>query len=468
MASKNNNSDDNMITMKTRPFNKEAENSILGAILLNNDICNQAVELLRDGDDFFLSRSKIIFSTMVNLYNQGSTIDLITLGQELRQAGKFEMCGGATGISSLIDGVPRADNIKHWADIVKKLSSKRKIQDLCGNLLNQIDDGEELEEIVEAAESGIYSIGDSTRRTNGPQHIADIGARLTDFYEEKSANPSALIGLSTGYTDIDARTLGLTPGVTMIAARTSMGKTALAVNIACNVAIRGFGKVYYASLESGAEKIAQRVLASESRIDSYRMRQGRMTPDEWVAMSETLSKLAMTRFVIDDDPDVTPASLIARCRQFATQNGGIDLVIVDYLQMMVSEDNSEGHRDEVRRVSKGLVKLSRVLNVPVLALAQLSREVDKRPGHRPQKSDLSDSSALEKDADILMFILRDEEYVKTDKNKNKATIIFGKMRDGATENDVHMSYINKYTRFETAWRDPDDNSVYPGDMADDM
>jgi replicative DNA helicase len=442
---------DDLVLNKGLPSNIEAERSILGAILLNNDICYQAIELLKR-EDFFLDTHRRLFDKMILLTERSTPIDLITLSDELKRANEYEQIGGATYISELISGVPRTDTIEPYAKIIKSKARLRQLIKTSRQIaVSCYDEEDESDTIIEKAEQSIFELGEDTNRNNS-EHVAVVAARYTDFLQEKCADPSKLIGLSSGYQDIDTRTLGFTPGVSLIAARPSQGKTSLALNIACNVAFAG-GSVYFASVESAKEKLISRILAAESKIDSYRLRQGRMDRDEFGRILDTLGRLSVTRFEIDDSPDLTAEALISRCRQFAFQNGGLDLVLVDYIQLMLHEGRIENRREEVRKISKGLVKLSRLLKVPVIALAQLSREVDKRPGNRPQKSDLGECSALEADADVIMFILREEEYNRTDENRGKAKIIFGKNRDGATDEDIDMVYISQFTRFEAAYRE---------------
>lgn len=779
------------------PSEIEAERAVLGAVLLNPNILDQVVDLV-EPSELFLRSHQYILQAMLAMASMGQPIDLITMSSELRKQERFERVGGATYIARLIDGVPRTDTIKPYAKLIKEAALKRRLITTCSAITADIFDGDKpFAEIVQKAEEAVFALAESRRGNEGPEHIATTSARLIDYFEQKSADPAKLIGLGTGYEDLDRRTLGLTPGLTLIAARPSHGKaqpldaqvltktgwkrmgdlkldeelaspdgrpsfvegifpqgqkqvftvlfsdrrkteccaehlwrvyyrdweyprvfdtnelrirlcrqryrkrlwsesftgefghddelpvdpwllgallgdgglshggtpqfsnidselisrvrnvvrdddlalrynghttyrighifgrghgvnpltetlrelglmgchsyekfipaiyknanrlsrlellrglldtdgtvekyrsigycttserlaidvidlvrslggwvtcrekqptyvykgekkygriaydlrisypglsqlftlprklarlegefpkrdmrstfesiypsritetqcikvshpsglyvtddyivthnTSLATNIACNVAHNG-GSVYFASLESGAEKIAQRVLASESRIDSYRMRSSYMNREEWGRLADTLRALSITRFVIDDTPDITPEELGSRCRQYKSQNG-LDLLVVDYLQLMARRlMYTRRYRDlriAVQEVGSGLIGLSRMLDIPVLALAQLSREVDNRPGHRPQMSDLAESASLEMDSDLVIFLLREEKYKRTDQNQNIATVIFGKNRDGSTDEDISMAFIKNYTRFES-------------------
>lgn len=447
---------DDFVLEKGLPANTEAERSILGAILLNNDVCYQAIELLRR-EDFFLNNHRRIFDKMVALTEENSPIDLITLSDTLRRANEFENIGGATYIASLIDGVPRTDTIEHYAKIVKSKARLRKLirasRDIAMSCYDEEDDPDV---IIEKAEQKIFELSEGEAESNRARHVAIVSSELADFYEEKCSDRSRLIGLSTGYSDLDKRTSGLAPGVIVFAGRPGHCKTSSALNIACNVALAG-GGVYFASLESSAEELCQRILASLSRVDSTRMREGRMERDEWNSLLATLGKLAATNFVIDDTVD-NPESLLHRLRQFKVTNR-LDLVVVDYLQLMADRllsDEGRRFRDirtAVRYVMVQLVKIRKALKVPVIALAQLGRGVDTRPDHRPMLSDLMESSSIEQNSDLILFLIREELYNRTDENKSILKIIFGKFKDGQVAGDLDMAFIEKYTRMESLSRD---------------
>lgn len=443
--------------VKVLPHSEEAEKSILGAILLDNPIMDQALEHLQV-DALFFASHRMIYKKMQVLYNKALPIDFITLRDELRVAGELERVGGGTFIASLIDGVPKTSSIAGYITIVNEHALKRKLYSFANNIIARIEDGgENSEDLIEAVEREVYEIAERRRHGKGPRHVAAIAARLVDYYDQKARDPDALLGLSTGYDDLDRMTLGLTPGVTLLAARPSQGKSSLAINIACNVAKQG-KSVYYLSIESTAEQVVQRILASESRVDSYRMRKGTMLPEEWQRLEAVYQDLSITKFFVDDSTTISPEELTSRCRKYKAQYG-LDLVVVDYVQLMARrllyQRRYKDLRLAVQEVGAGLVALSREdhygLGVPVLALAQLNREVDQRSEHRPQLSDLAESASLEADSDIIMFLYR-EEWYKPGKNPGVATVIFGKQRDGCL-GEVDMAFIKNYTRFECLARD---------------
>lgn len=448
----NNNGNNNRI-----PASIETEKVILGSILLNNNLLYQAQEWLKVEEDFHIPRHRTIFNRMLSISEQQLPIDLITLSNELQKAGVFQQVGGAVFISELSDGVPRTDTIEPYLKILKSKSRLRRLRNAGLNIVSMVESEEDDSNIlIEKAESLIFEIAEEHKH-GGAEHVAVIASRLADYYEEKSQNPSKLIGLSTGYSDIDKRTSGLIPGLIIMAGRPGQGKTSVALNISCNVALAG-GSVYFCSPESSSNQIVQRILASTSRIDSQRMREGRMTKDEWKSLTDTLGLLATTRFVIDDSADITPEVLLSRARQYKITNG-LDLLVLDYIQLMArrligeKESRFMNLRAAVQYVSAYMVKISRILDVPVLGLAQLGREVDVRPGHHPLMSDLAESSSLEQDADLVIFLLREEKYEKTDENEGILKIIFGKFRDGSTANDIEMAFIEKYTRMEPLYRE---------------
>lgn len=433
----------------------EAERSILGSILLENDRYDELATLLQP-EAMYLDTHRKIYKAFRRIREQDGNqpIDLITVCDELRrQPGVFEQIGGATYIASLIDGVPRTDTIAPYARLVRDSWRKRKLLTLSSNIQAMVFDDElDADGMQAAAEQYIYELSEEHTSTGGPRQAAAVAARLVDFYEAKIHDRSALIGLSTGFKDIDARTLGLTSGVIVVAARTSHGKTSVLTNIGTNAALAG-KSVFMASVESGAEKIAQRILASMSKVDSYIMRQGRMNRDEWGRLHTALERLSITQFMIDDTADMTPDMLISRGRQHKTRYG-LDLLLVDHIHEMEPGRPYRTRQEKIGHVMTGLRRASRILDVPVLAAAQLSRASDDRPGFRPQLGDISDSSDIEKVADTVLLLTRKWMYTRDDADKGIALLIPAKNRDGSTEEDVYMAFTDQYTRFDDlAWDD---------------
>lgn len=428
------------------PASVEAERSILGAILLDNNIIDEEASLLKP-ESYFLDSHRRIRRAMSSLRENEQPIDLVTLRVELQHQDDFERIGGSTYLSSLIDGVPRTDTIAPYAKIVKDKWFKRRLLNVGSNITAMVfDDETDYDRMLGSAEQYVYELSEENDGGEGPRHVATVAAKLTDFYEAKRHDRSALIGISTGFKDINVRTLGLTEGVIVVAARPQHGKTSLVTNIGTNLALEG-KSVYMASIESSAEKIVQRILASMSGIDSYLMRQGRMHADEWRALEDTLAKLAVTQFVIDDTADLTPDMLISRGRRHKNRYG-LDLAIVDHIHEMDPGRPCKTDQERIRHVMTGLRRVSRILHVPVLAAAQFARSADDRPEYRPQLKDLAESASIERVADVVIGLVRKFLYTNAETDRGLARLVFMKQRDGSTEGDVHMAFIPEYTRFE--------------------
>ena len=399
---------------KGLPSNVEAERSILGAILLDNAVCNQAIELLRR-DDFFLDSHRRIFDKMVVLIERLMPIDLITLSDELRRAGEFEQIGGATYIASLIDGVPRTDTIEPYAKLVKQKSMLRKLisasQQIVSLAFEEEDD-------------------------------ADV---IIDKAEQMAGRPEMITGVPTGFTDFDRMTSGLQrQELIVIAARPSMGKTALALNMA-QYAAKNANVVGIFSLEMSAEQLVSRLLCSEARVDAHRLRTGYLNREEWAR------RLCETKVFIDDSAAVSVMEMRAKCRRLKAEHG-LDLLIVDYLQLMAGRGRTESRQQEVSQISRDLKGLAKELDIPVVALSQLSRAPEQRSEHKPQLSDLRESGAIEQDSDVVCFIYREELYNPTDENQGTAELIIGKQRNGPT-GMVQLAFLKEFTRFENMWRE---------------
>ncbi len=402
-------------------------------------------------DAFFLNSHRKIYKAMIELDSNGKPMDLVTLLNELKRLNQVDEVGGIAYIGSLIDGVPRTDSIKYYVEILQEKFSKRQLINSIKAIEAELaEDQTPFSEVLEKAEKAVFELSKTNQKGRGPRLVGEVAAQLADFYEAKAGDPSKLIGLSTGLADVDKITLGLTPGLTLLASRQSHGKTACSINIACNVA-RKAGSVYFLSLESRAESIVQRILASESRVNSYRMRQGSMNREEWARFTDALLQLSVfTKFVVDDTADISVSELRSRLRQHKI-DFGLDLVVVDYIQLMARILSSKSHielRHSVSQISTSLIEISRELGVPVLALAQLRRASDDRPDHRPQLSDLAESADLERDADIVLLLYREEMYGATEENYGLATIIPAKQRDGATDRDIELVFSKEFTRFD--------------------
>jgi len=435
---------------KGLPSNLEAERSILGAILLDNAVCNQAIELLRR-EDFFLDSHRRIFDKMVSLTERLMPIDLITLSDELRRAGEFEQIGGATYIASLIDGVPRTDTIEPYAKLVKQKSMLRKLISASQQIVSlAFEEEDEADVIIDQAEHLIFQIAEDRVR-QGFQYIGDVAHRRLEQIEQMAGRPEMITGVPTGFTDFDRMTSGLQrQELVVIAARPSMGKTALALNMA-QYAAKNANVVGIFSLEMSAEQLVSRLLCSEARVDAHRLRTGYLNREEWARLADALRRLCETKVYIDDSAAVSVMEMRAKCRRLKAEHG-LDLLIIDYLQLMAGRGRIESRQQEVSQISRDLKGLAKELDIPVVALSQLSRAPEQRSEHKPQLSDLRESGAIEQDSDLVCFIYREEVYNPTDENQGTAELIIGKQRNGPT-GMVQLAFLKEFTRFENMWRE---------------
>jgi len=435
---------------KGLPSNVEAERSILGAILLDNTVCNQAIEFLKR-DDFFLDSHRRIFDKMVALSERLSSIDMVTLSDELRRAAEFEQIGGATYIASLIDGVPRTDNIEHYARIVKKKSMLRKLITASNQIIARaFDEEDDADIIIDQAEQAIFQIAEDKVR-QGFQYIGTVAQKRLEQIEQMADRPEMITGVPTGFVDFDHLTSGLQrQDLIIIAARPSMGKTALALNMA-QYAARNGSVVGIFSLEMSAEQLASRLLCSEARVDAHRLRTGFLNREEWARLGDALRRLCETKVYIDDTPGAGVLEMRAKARRLKAEHG-LDLLVVDYLQLMSGRGRIESRQQEVSQISRDLKTLAKELDIPVLALSQLSRAPETRSEHKPQLSDLRESGAIEQDADVVCVIFREEVYNETDENRGRAELLIAKQRNGPT-GKVELAFLNSFTRFESMMRE---------------
>jgi replicative DNA helicase len=435
---------------KGLPSNVEAERSILGAILLDNAVCNQAIELLRR-EDFFLESHRRIFDKMITLTERLMPIDLITLSDELRRAGEFEQIGGATYIASLIDGVPRTDTIEPYAKLVKQKSMLRKLISASQQIVSlAFEEEDDADVIIDKAEHMIFEIAEDRVR-QGFQYIGDVAHRRLEQIEQMAGRPEMITGVPTGFTDFDRMTSGLQrQELVVIAARPSMGKTALALNVA-QYAAKNANVVGIFSLEMSAEQLVSRLLCSEARVDAHRLRTGYLNREEWARLADALRRLCETKVFIDDSAAVSVMEMRAKCRRLKAEHG-LDMLIIDYLQLMAGRGRIESRQQEVSQISRDLKGLAKELDIPVVALSQLSRAPEQRSEHKPQLSDLRESGAIEQDSDVVCFIFREEVYNPTDENQGTAELIIGKQRNGPT-GVVQLAFLKEFTRFENMWRE---------------
>jgi replicative DNA helicase len=434
------------------PVSMEAERSILGAILLDNSLYDQAAEHLTS-DDFSLDAHRRIYSRMRDLQESGRPADMITLAEELDRRKEVEAIGGVAYLSSLIDGVPERPSIEHYVRIVRDKALLRGLINAAQNAIAEaIEHSDEAEEVLGRAEEAIFRLSEG-RIGQTFMNIPDIIRSSFGSLEELYKRGQEITGLATHYTLLDKLTSGLQPSdLIIIAARPSMGKTAFAMNIAENAAVLDGKVVGVFSLEMSREALLMRMLASHAQVDSKDLRQGFLTKDDMRKLTRATENLSRSKLYIDDSPSISVSEMRAKARRLK-QTEGLDLLIVDYLQLMaavpVGGKRFENRTQEVSAISRGLKALAKELKVPVVALSQLSRAPESRGGdHRPQLSDLRESGSIEQDADVVAFIFREEIYKKDDPDlEGKAELIVAKQRNGPTDT-LRMVFIKSYTRFE--------------------
>jgi len=433
------------------PHNLEAERSILGAILIRNDAFNVAAELI-DADDFFRDAHRRVFDKMVDLNERGQAIDLVTLRDELSRSGDLDPVGGPAYISSLADGVPRSTNVEHYARIVKERSTLRNLIAAANRIEAEAYAArEDAAVVLDRAEQEIFSIAEG-RIHSGFVPLSELAEASFSTLERLQTVQSAVTGVPTGFADIDEMTAGLQPSdLVIVAARPSMGKTAFALNIGAHVGTGGERTVGVFSLEMSKEQLFMRMLTSAAQIDSHRFRTGLLTESDYERLSDAMGVLSDARVYIDDTPSIGVLEMRAKSRRLKAEHG-LDLVIIDYLQLMQGRGRFENRNQEIASISRSLKALAKELDVPVVALSQLSRAPESRGDKRPQLSDLRESGALEQDADVVMFIFREDMYEETPENANVAEIIIGKQRNGPT-GTVKLAFLKQQTRFENLSHD---------------
>ncbi len=438
---------------KPLPNSSEAERAILGAILLDNALVNQAIELLKP-EDFYVPSHRRIFLTMIALSERGSEINSILISEELRRAGELESVGGLTFITNLTYGLPHFTNVAAYAKIVRDKSLLRQLVKASNKITSEaLEEEDEAEIILDHAEQAIFALADERTR-QGFSHVKPIADSILEKVQEMAGRSAMITGLTTGFQELDAMTSGLQPSdLIIVAARPSMGKTALCLTLAQNAAIQAQAVIGVFSLEMSKESLVMRMLCSEGRVDAHRFRSGFLAREEWGRLAQALGTLAETKIFIDDTPGISVLEMRAKARRLAAEHKRLDLIIVDYLQLMSgSSRRTESRQQEVSQISRELKGLAKELNVPLVALSQLSRAPEARTDHRPQLADLRESGAIEQDADVVAFIYREEQYNRTEENAGIAEIIVAKQRNGPT-GTAKLAFLKEFTRFENMWRE---------------
>ncbi len=446
-------SDSQIAKLRVPPHSIEAESSVLGGLLLDNGAWDRVGDLLVDSD-FYRHEHKLIYAAIGALINASKPADVITVSEQLQNQGKTAEMGGLAYLNSLAQYVPSASNIRRYAEIVRERSILRKLvsasDEIATNAFNP--QGKAIDRILDEAEQKIFNIGEEgSRMKQGFQSMDTLVVELLDRVQAMADNPNDITGVPTGFYDLDRMTSGLQPGdMVVLAARPSMGKTAFAINIAEHVALNEGLPVAVFSMEMGASQLAVRVVGSIGRIDQGHLRTGKLSDDEWPRLTEAIEKLRTVSLHIDETPGLTPSELRANARRLARQCGKLGLIVVDYLQLMSGSGSTGGDNraTELGEISRGLKMLAKELQCPVIALSQLNRSVEQRTDKRPMMSDLRESGAIEQDADIIMFIYRDDYYNKDSKDPGVAEIIIGKQRNGPT-GTVRLTFLKNLTRFES-------------------
>lgn len=427
---------------KALPKNLEAEQAVLG-IILNNSKAIEDVIITLKPNDFYDTKHSIIFTSMLEMYSKDVNIDLITLNEELRKKDNLQDIGGITYLSELMGGVTMADNIKNYADIVKEKSARRKLIGAAQNLISKsYDSSHEIKEIISAAEDTIYTI--SENKDSKVQKIGDSVDKTISNIEKIYQQGGGLIGISSGFSKVDKCLNGLQKGdFIILAARPSMGKTAFALNICCSV-----GKEYKTamfSLEMSEEQITQRMLSSFTGIELSKLRSGMLEDKEWSRLAQYSSLLSSRKIAIDDTAALTVSDIKAKCRKLKIKEG-LDVVVIDYMQLIESSSKSQSREQEISKISRNLKKMAKELDVTIIALSQLSRAPEQRPNHRPILSDLRESGSIEQDADVVMFLYRDEYYNIETEDKNIAECIIAKNRNGQV-GTAKLAWLGQIQRF---------------------
>ena len=440
------------VSERSLPHNLEAEKAVLGAVLIHNTQFNLAAELI-NSQDFYRHAHQQIFDKMVSLTDRNEVIDLVTLKEELNRAGNLNEVGGPAYIAALVDGVPKSTNVEYYAKIVKEKAILRSLIGSANKILSTAYQAEaDSDDQLDQAEQSIFEIADG-RLKGGFESLHDLVPAGIKTIENLQKNQDFLTGVPTGFTDLDRYTSGFQPSdLVIVAGRPAMGKTSLALNIAQYVGTKTEKTVGVFSLEMSKEQLFLRMLTSEARIDAHKFRGGYLGSEEYKKLSEALGVLGEARVFIDDSSSISVLEMRAKARRLKSEHS-LDLLVVDYLQLMTGRGRFENRNQELAWISRSLKQLAKELKVPVVALSQLSRAPESRSEHRPQLSDLRESGALEQDADVVLFIYREDQYDRKPENENTAEIIIGKQRNGPT-GTVRLAFLKEITRFENQTTTP--------------
>lgn len=430
---------------KIPPNSLEAEQSVLGAMLLDKEAISVATEFV-SGEDFYREAHKEIFEAVVELFDKGQPVDLITLPEKLKVRNTLEAVGGITYLTNLMNIVPSTHNVGNYAKIIEEKSLLRKLIKASNEIMSKSYEGPgDISAVIEGAEKAIFDI--SLNRSNqGFVHIKNILNSNFDKIEELYLNKGKITGVSTGFTDLDEILSGLQKSdLVLVAARPSMGKTSFILNMVQQSGIRDKVATAIFSLEMSKEQLTQRIICAEALIDSHKLRIGDITEDEWVKLARAMGPLSEAPIYIDDTPSISMSEMRAKCRKLKIEHN-LGLVLIDYLQLMSGNGKYDSRQQEISDISRALKGMAKELGVPVVACAQLSRAPELRADHRPIMSDLRESGAIEQDADVIMFLYRDEYYHADTEKKNIAEVIISKQRNGPT-GTIELVWLGQFTKF---------------------
>jgi len=444
--------DREVAALRLPPHSIEAEQSVLGGLLLDNNAFDRVADLVRE-EDFYRYDHRLIWQQISRLIERNQPADVVTVFEALQSVGKSDDAGGLQYLNALAQETPSAANIRRYAEIVRDRAILRHListsDEIATTALNP--QGKETRQILDEAESKIFQISEEGARGNtGFQPLQELLGKVVERVDQlySQANPSDVTGVPTGFTDLDRMTSGLQAGdLVIVAGRPSMGKTSMALNIGEHVAIDQGLPVAVFSMEMGATQLAMRMVCSVGRLDQQRLRTGRLVDDDWPRLTSAIQKMQEAQLFIDETPALNSLELRARARRLSRQCGQLGMIIVDYLQLMGATSSGENRATEISEISRGLKALAKELSCPVMALSQLNRSLEQRPNKRPVMSDLRESGAIEQDADVILFIYRDEVYNPDSADKGTAEVIIGKQRNGPI-GTVRLTFVGQYTKFE--------------------
>lgn len=432
-------------SLRVLPNNIEAEQSVLGSIIADNTVISEVSQIL-NGDEFYRESHKTLYKTMMELFDRDEPIDIVTLVDTLRTKGELEIVGGVSYLSDLAMSVPSTANVKAYAKIVQDKYALRRLIEASNHLIeNCYNKQDDVDEVLSLAEKSIFDISQKNNHSDF-EHLSTIIAKSFDEIEKICKNKGELTGIPSGFTDLDSKTSGFQNGdMILVAARPSMGKTAFALNIASYAALRAGKSVAIFSLEMSKIQLAYRMLCAEANIDMQKLRTGDLNDEDWIRLARAAGPMAGSKIFIDDTAAASVTEIRSKCRKLKIEHG-LDLIIIDYMQLMTSNKRAENRQQEVSEISRSLKALAKEMNAPVIALSQLSRAPEVRADHRPMLSDLRESGSIEQDADIVMFLYRDDYYNKETDKKNISEVIIAKQRNGPT-GTVELAWIGQYTKF---------------------